>query len=196
MTPYREVREQIQDGDVLLYRRQKGDTISSIIAGGTEGHYSHAAMAKWSGATLMAVESREFHTPSGSNLSGHVRKYPGRIDVFRPYYSLGIRLKAADIALKQTGPDRGYGYWSVLGASLMRLPILRWLVSWFIKLDPTDTKLSKWNSHKYCSQLVVWCYRIAEHCKDRWLVANKGDRFVTPNDLSNCGMRCLFRGLV
>src|SRR5436853_27917 len=79
---YRHVRAQIEDGDLLLFRRP-----GSLIAEATNGIYSHSAMAVWrsptcagqscDGGVLLCGESRERCGARLVTLSSQVLANPG-----------------------------------------------------------------------------------------------------------------------
>jgi len=75
--PLAEAREQIADGDLLLFRRR------SLIAIAGRGEHSHAAKAAWWGDELFCLEVREWHGGRAVTLASQVRRFPGRIDVHR-----------------------------------------------------------------------------------------------------------------
>lgn len=122
MTPYSQARSTIQDGDVLLFRGR--GLVSWLIRSYGRSPYSHAAMALWVGNVLLCLEIREFKCGRAVTLSSQVRKYSGRIDVYRPssYYRYD-GAGAAVAMLRKCGSE--YGYWGVVVAWLRHLPFVR-----------------------------------------------------------------------
>ena len=64
---YHEAREQIQDGDLLLYRRR------GVISAVGRGEHSHAAKAAWWEHDLFCLEVREWYGGRAVTLSSQVR---------------------------------------------------------------------------------------------------------------------------
>lgn len=192
-TDYRQVREEIRDGDVALFRN--GGPIAKV-----SGDWTHVALCKWlrdeegNPTTLMLAESREWHGGRMVTLSNEVTKFPGKIDIFRPECCGATAFMATEYACRQAG--KPYGWYSILLAVLQRFVILRLLKILRFKLS--NTRLSSWSSPKHCSQLVTWCYRktARERRSTFDLVPHLGDRFVEPTNLANSGsIRRLFTGL-
>ena len=73
---YDDAREQIAEGDLLLFRRR------GLISIAGRGVHSHAAKAAWWDGDLFCVEIREWFGGRAVTLSSQVERYPGRIDVF------------------------------------------------------------------------------------------------------------------
>jgi len=121
---YDEARDQIQDGDLLLYRRR------GVISAVGRGEHSHAAKAAWWENDLFCLEVREWHGGRAVTLSSQVRRYPGRIEVFEvnpddrwPKYD---RHAAVCFMRRLAGCD--YGYRGVTIAALRHLPLVRMLL--------------------------------------------------------------------
>jgi hypothetical protein len=81
---YPEVRNQIRDGDVLLFRAGR-QWYSRLIAIGGRAEYSHAAMAVWWHDSLMCVEMC-WTGGQAARLSARVAESPTGIDVYRCVY--------------------------------------------------------------------------------------------------------------
>ena len=73
---YGDVRHQIRDGDLLLYRRR------GPIAVAGRGHHCHAAKAAWWGDDLFLLEMLQFSGGRAVTLSSQVQHWPGRYDLF------------------------------------------------------------------------------------------------------------------
>ncbi len=87
--PYKEIRNYINEGDVLLFRG-KG-FISKFISAPSETTYSHIATSSWvngnsntDDGSLECVEFREGSGGRAINLSHAVKSNPDAIDVYRP----------------------------------------------------------------------------------------------------------------
>lgn len=87
--PYKDIKAYINEGDVLLF--QGAGWISHIIASQSDTTYSHVGVASWVNGDsntqygqLDCVEFREGYGGRAVNLETQVKKYPQRIDVYRP----------------------------------------------------------------------------------------------------------------
>lgn len=182
-TQYQNVRKQIWIGDLLLFRRK------SAISWASEGPYSHAALATWYGDTLLCVESREWHGARVVTLSSQIAKHPGMIDVYRPHLPQPEAIRATELAVRQTGHE--YNYRGILWASLLRMPVLRFILEKCgIAIDPTANLNSSWSAPKFCSQLCTWAYRKVGFDP----VPGLADSFVTPNHLGHSSSFSLVAG--
>jgi hypothetical protein len=131
-------KPEIEDADLLLFRG-KGFISKTITSVGRAMH-SHAAAASWhANGVLLCLEMREFKGGRAVTLASQVRKFPGRIDVFKanagnrwPDYD---RTKADRYMTRLCGQEYGYG--SVLKSYLMSLPFVRWKAT-----APTDDDLN------------------------------------------------------
>ena len=182
-TEYSTIRKQIWIGDLLLFRRK------SAISWASEGPYSHAALATWYGDTLLCVESREWHGARVVTVSSQVRNHPGCIDVYRPHLSQCPARDAVELAVRQTGHE--YNYRGILWASILRMPVLRFVLEKCgLAIDPTANLDSSWSAPKFCSQLCTWAYRKVgfDPCP------GLADAFVTPNHLGHSSSFSLVAG--
>ncbi len=87
--PYKEIRNHINEGDVLLFRGSS--KISRFISAPSETTYSHVGVASWINGDsntdegiLECVEFREGKGGRAVNLSQEVKRQPNTIDVYRP----------------------------------------------------------------------------------------------------------------
>src|SRR5688572_28855278 len=118
---YRDARDLIEDGDLLLFRRR------SLISIAGRGLHSHAAKAAWWHGDLFCLEVREWFGGRAVLLSKQVFRYPGQIDVFETnaadrWHGYN-RSNALMVLRRMAGCD--YCYRNVLAASLLHLPIAR-----------------------------------------------------------------------
>jgi hypothetical protein len=197
---YRHVRAQIEDGDLLLFRRP-----GSVIAIETDGPYSHSAMAVWRNplacavgrGVLLCAESREWIGARLVTLSSQVEANPGVIDVYRPSCPRRLRVAAADLMVRQAGHQ--YNYRGVVRYALLRLGIINlWLRLKRGLSDPESAAEPGWSDPKFCSEQTTWCYRRAAETLSLAFnfFANLPSQFITPNDQAACGQfRIVFRGL-
>lgn len=190
-TCYRLARAQIEDGDLLLFRRTK-----SVLAESTLGDYSHAAMALWRGQVLGLAESREWRGARVVTLSSQVRANPGVIDVYRPRVKHEVAADAADWMFRHAGHE--YSYRGIVRYSVHRAVVINLL---FRRLglikDPLRYREPVFHEPKFCSEQVTWCYRNA--ARQRFLdwdpYPRMPSQFVTPNDLSHGPFELVFPGL-
>ena len=176
LVPFKDARKRLFDGDLLLFRRRPY-SLGSLIAIAGRGVHSHAGKIAWWGDEPFCVEVREWYGGRAVTLASQVRKYPGRIDVFRtnpkfrwPRYN---RLAAVRYMRRLAGCD--YGYASVLSASLLHLPVAR------LWARPTTDDQQIATRPPFCSQAVVMADRIAGGVDP---VPHLADRLTEPADLA------------
>ena len=198
---YCEVRHEIADADVLLFRRR--DSITRLISVAGRSQYVHAAMAGWWNDRLMCVEM----TAGGGRaqlLSNLVARWPGVIDVYAiAEDSLGVafsRKQALQAMIAITGID--YGWLNLARTALLHLPVIRFLVRpdendddgeanpegeaefqnppSALRLPPSRSSLPP-----FCSQAVSAAMRVGGVDP----VPNLADRFTEPGDFG-AARRC------
>jgi len=168
--PYREAREQIADGDLLLYRRR---SLISIVG---RGRHSHAAKAAWWDGDLFCLEIREWVGGRAVTLSSQVARCPGRIDVYQtnpddrwPEYD---RAGASRFMRRLAGCDYGWG--GLIGAALLHLPLVRLVVR--VNMD------DKANGRPpFCSHACAMADRVGGGVDP---VPHLADRLTEPADLA------------
>ena len=168
---YADVRREIRDADVLLFRPRDWYTRAIAVAGRSQ--YVHAAMAGWWNNRLMCVEM----TSGGGRaqlLSNLVERWPGACDVFaviaKPPRFARCRALKAMIAI--TG--KPYGKINLCRAALLHLPIFRFLVP----PDTDDAETTTWPP--FCSQAVSLAMRAGGIDP----VPQLADRLTEPGDLA------------
>lgn len=161
----------IHDADLLLFRRR------GPIAIAGRGVHSHAAKAAWWGDELFCLEVREWHGGRAVTLDSQVRKYPGRIDVFRanpgnrwPDFD---RTRSTHFLRRLAGCD--YGYAAVARAALLHLPIVRW----WVKASTEDSAIDR--RPPFCSQACAMADRLGGGVDP---VPYLADRLTEPADLA------------
>jgi len=165
-------RCRIRNGDLLLFRPQPG-LFGRLIAKAGRSDYSHAAMAAWWDGRLMCLETIQGRGGRAVLLSNLVQEHPGRIDV----YTAGAtgeqfdRTAAVEAMIEVTG--RRYGWWSLVRAALVHLPVARF----FVRPDTEDTSNG---SLPVCSQAVARACRAGGVD----LVPRLADRLTEPGDLA------------
>ncbi len=168
---YHDVRNQICDGDLLLYRRR------GLISIAGRGDHSHAAKAAWWRDDLFCLEVRELHGGRAVTLSSQVSRFPGHIDVYEvnpdnrwPYYD---RTAACAVMRRLAGCP--YGYAGVAAAALLHLPVVRL----FTQADVHDAAAS--GRPPFCSQACAMSDRIGGGVDP---VPHLADRLTLPADLA------------
>lgn len=168
---YAAVCHQIQDADLLLYRRR------GPIAIAGRGEHCHAAKAAWWGDDLFCLETRALAGGRAVTLLSQVRRYPGHIDVFEanpdlrwPEYD---RQGAVRFMRRLAGGD--YGYRGLLAASLLHLPGVRWLV----RPELDDAAFD--HRPPFCSHACVMADRLGGRVDP---VCHLADRLTEPADLA------------
>jgi len=168
---YRDVRREIADGDLLLYRRW------GAIAVAGRGRHSHAAKAAWWQEDLFCLEVREWVGGRAVTLSSQVARFPGRIDVFEvnpdnrwPEYD---RAGAVHVMRRLAGCD--YGYASLVTAGMLHLPVVRW----FVRPNVVDETFDR--RPPFCSQACALADRMGGGVDP---VLHLADQFTEPADLA------------
>ncbi|HEX3725612.1 MAG TPA: hypothetical protein VHV08_05190 [Pirellulales bacterium] len=169
--PYVDACVQIRSGDLLLFRRR------GLISIAGRGDHSHAAKAAWWEDDLFCLEVREFHGGRAVTLASQVERFPARIDVYQsnpqerwPEYD---RLGATRMMRRLAGCR--YGYWGVLSASLLHLPIAR-LMAHADVCDADDARRPP-----FCSQACAMSDRLGGGVDP---VKHLADRMTLPADLA------------
>lgn len=179
MVRYDDIRHEIWNGDLLLFRKRRIGLLDGAIAVAGRGIHSHAAKAAWWKNDLFCLEVREFHGGRAVVLSNQVRKYPGRIDVFRPNAEGRWSRYDADGSLEVMRRFAGgeYGYWNVLLTALTHMPFCRL----FVRPTREDDPVLDYDRPPFCSQAVALADRIGGGVDP---VPHLADRFTEPADLA------------
>ena len=171
LVSYEKVRDQIRDGDLLLFRRRGAISIAG------RGDHSHAAKAAWWGSDLFLLETTAVFGSRAVTLSSQVRRCPARIDVYEtnpddrwPEYD---RAAAARFMRRLAGAD--YGYAGLLAAALLHLPVVRWFVHPNVDDQASDRR------PPFCSQACAMADRLGGGVDP---VQHLADRLTEPADLA------------
>ncbi len=181
--PYSQARRRIRSGDLLLLRRGRWWPHWLIAAGGRTV-YVHAAMAAWWQQDLMCLEMVWRRGGRAVCLSHQVRQCPGQWDVYslRPVVKHKVdRLLAVRAMRRLTGTP--YGWRALVRVIWRHLPLVRWLAP-----GPSDDPPVVLTGQlpplppepMFCSQAVVWAYRLAGVDP----APNLPDRLTEPGDLA------------
>lgn len=161
-----EASRELIDGDLLLFRR------NGLISRLGRGIHSHAAMIAWWGRLPFVLEIREFRGGRAVTLESQVKRYPGRIDVYRPIPAVN-GTRAAEVMRQFAGCD--YGWWSVFLAGLRHLPFVRL----FVRPKMDDTIINGRPPH--CSQGATISYQVGGGVDP---VPNLAAEVTEPTDLA------------
>ena len=168
---YTDVRGEIRDTDLLLFRRR--DWYTRLIGVAGRSPYVHAAMAGWWKDRLMCVEM----TSGGGRaqlLSNIVERWPGACDVFRANAARRRFSRQRALAAMIAITGKPYGRLNLCRAALLHLPIFRFLV-------PPDTDDGETTGRPpFCSQAVSMACRAGGVDP----VPNLPDRLTEPADLA------------
>lgn len=164
---YDDARQQIQDGDVLLYRGLS--LASSVIRWATGSPYSHAGLAVWWNGRLMVLEAvgkGVVVTP----LSANVRGYHGDVEWFASTETITPeeRQRLVEVAQKELGKE--YATWKAILLGIRRL-----LGS---GIDRRDTVRRE--RKLFCSLYVASVYNAI----GRDLTKGISDAFTSPADIA------------
>ena len=168
---YSDVRHRIRDGELLLFRRR------GLIAACGRGRHSHAAKAAWWDGDLFLLETRAVRGCRAVTLSSQVRRWPGRIDVYAvnpacrwPQYD-----RAAAVRFMRRLAGSEYGYWGIVGAALLHLPLVRLMVPADVDDEAADRR------PPFCSQACAMADRLGGGVDP---VPHLADRLTEPADLA------------
>lgn len=168
---YAEVRGDIANSDLLLFRRR------GLISVAGRGTHSHAAKAAWWNGDLFCLEVREWQGGRAVTLSSQVRRFNARIDVYRTNprnrWHEYDREGATQAMRRLAGCQ--YGYYGVMCAALLHLPLVRL----FVQADVDDD--SSCARPPFCSQACVLSDRIGGKVDP---VPHLADRLTLPADLA------------
>ncbi len=161
-------REEIVDGDVLLWRPTS--LLGRLIAWATRSTYSHASMATWLCDDVAALEMLQWRGGCASNLKKQGDRWPGSCDVFRPRYPSGDARYAVDQMFLLVQQDYGWlDFAYIVGHRYLRLPLLPMADT----RDPEQPRV--------CSAAVAWAIRTGAGLRIRL-------RMVRGHRLGRCGV--------
>ena len=168
---YKDVRDQIKEADLLLFRRR------GLISAVGRGVHSHAAKAAGWDEDLFCLEIRELVGGRAVTLSSQVKRFAGRIDVYEvnpdnrwPEYDC---TGAVRFMRRLAGCD--YGYAGVAAAALLHLPVVRL----FVRPDVDDAAFDY--RPPFCSHACAMADRLGGGVDP---VNHLADRLTEPADLA------------
>jgi hypothetical protein len=168
---YEDVRSQIKNGDVLMYR---GKSLQSrIIMLITRSNFSHAGIAAWWNNRLMVMEAvgkGVVATP----MSFSVGKYDGRVALFTSTENISEedRLRMIKFAQEELGKE--YANWKAVK--------LAWKI--LLQRDREKKDALRRERQLFCSYYVAQVYNSI----GRDLKRGVSDRFMTPRDIADSPM--------
>jgi hypothetical protein len=169
--PLRQARIQIRDSDLLLFRRR------GLISIAGRGDHSHAAKAAWWDDDVFCLEVREWHGGRAVTLASQVQRFPSRIDVYQANPEDRWReydRRGATRAMRRLA-GCSYGYWGVVTASLLHLPVVRLAAH----ADVHDAGYT--GRPPFCSQACAMSDRVGGGVDP---VSHMADRMTLPADLA------------
>ncbi len=165
---YDDVRNQIKNGDVLMYRGRS--LVSKLIRWFTKSRYSHAGLAVWWNDRLMVMEA----VGKGvivNPLSVNVAHYDGRVEWFASVAEISENERIELVRFAQQELGKEYATWKIIAIGLAIL---------FGKSAETTDKLRR-ERRLFCSYYVAQAYNAI----GRDLKKNVSDRFMTPDDIAS-----------
>ena len=165
---YDEVRNQIKNGDVFMYRG-KG-IASSIIQWVTRSPYSHAGISAWLNDRLMVMEAKG-NGVVASPFSRSIGQYHGDVDWFSSTQEISEedRLKMVIFAQEELG--KTYGRWKSIVLGIQTL----------FQRNPDKRDRLKKQKNVFCSEYIAQIYNsIGLDLKKK-----TSDHFMKPADIAN-----------
>ncbi len=164
---YEDIRNQIRNGDVLMYRGKSWE--SRIIMLVTKSKFSHAGIAVWWNQRLMVMEAIGKGVVVRP-LSLSVQRYYGDVELYQAVEEVSDadRLKLIMLAQQELGKE--YATWK---ATLLGLKIL-------FQTNKEKRDSLRRERQLFCSYYVAHCYNSIG--KD--LKHGVSDRFMTPGDIA------------
>ncbi len=164
---YEEIRLQIKDGDVLLYRG-KG-IITRMIRWVTHSEYSHAGIAVWWNERLMVMEA-VMKGVRISPLSRNIYQHKGNVEWFSCKKEISEEDRQRMVIFAQEELGKSYARWRAL---LLGLKVL-------LKRDLSKKDELRTEDKLFCSQYVAQTYNSI----GLDLKKNREDRFMSPGDIA------------
>jgi hypothetical protein len=164
---YEEIRDQIKNGDVLMYKGR--GLISSIIQWVTRSPYSHAGIAAWWNERLMVLEAKGRGVVV-SPFSRNIKEYRGDVEWFSCVREISDEGRLNMVIFAQEELGKRYGRLKTIGLGLKTL---------FERNMEKRDRLKK-ESKLFCSEYVAQIYNsIGMDLKKQ-----RSDRFMKPGDIA------------
>jgi len=174
--PYVEAKRWINDGDLLLFRRNWKPS-SFLISRVGRSEYVHAGKVAWEAGELRLLDVMQFHGGRNLSLLDQVRRFPGWIDVFEvnPNDQFSDYDRQAAVQWMCRFHEVEYGWFNIVRLSLLHLAFFRL----FFRADTQDAATRK--GPPFCSQAVAEADRLGGGVDP---TPNLADRLVEPGDLA------------
>lgn len=162
----------LRTGDVLLYRPGPWNLVGRVIAAMGRGQYSHAALLDCDRGGALVLEVKSHGGGQESYLADQVRRWPGRIDLYRvPVREQYYRRLAVYRMRRFIGCE--YGWWSIVRVALRHMPLVRLFM-------PPLPDFEQDKFPPFCSESVS----LAMQAGALDPVPNLAPRLTEPDDLS------------
>ncbi|NIM16677.1 MAG: hypothetical protein GTO45_39770 [Candidatus Aminicenantes bacterium] len=163
---YKDVRDDIKNGDILMYKGRK--LFSKIIRLFTHSEYSHAGIAVWWNQRLMVLEAvgkGVVVTP----LSRNICHYKGDVELFTYDGEISDDKRRVMVITAQKELGKSYAKWKLI-----------WFgIKLFLKLKMDVPDKSSPISRFFCSQYVSMIYE----SNGIDLVIKKANKYTSPDDI-------------
>ncbi|MBT4525350.1 MAG: hypothetical protein HOC24_02245 [Deltaproteobacteria bacterium] len=165
---YETIRDQVQDGDVVLY---KGEAfISRVIRWAIKSDYSHSGVVvKWN-QRLMVFEAIGAGGVVVSPLSMNVEKYNGAVEWFTSTKEISEEDRLKMVAFAQ----------GELGKPFNKISLIILGIATFFKVRLGSSDKARKATDYFCSSFVATVYNFIKID----LKKHTPDAYVTPKDLS------------
>jgi hypothetical protein len=174
---YLEIRDQIQDGDLFLFRGTV--FLSLLIEKYSHGQYSHCAIAANWGDRKMVLQAELVGGVQAIPASVAIGAYRGRVDWFQILPEVRAKMNIAAM-LAEAKSDLGLTYAT---SDLLRVAAHN-IFSAALPADCDDPKAL------FCSQYVARCYRRAG------CILGPTDVGVSPSGIAGAAHALKFRGVI
>ncbi len=176
---YHDVRDQISDGDILMF--VGNGPISRFIRWGSDGSYSHCGIASWDDGQLMVYQA-VFNGLQYVAASDCVRKYNGRVDWWKLRPEVAATVDRSGI-IEQARRHLGKPF-ATLG-----MIHLMWLIArGRYRSNVVERADRPPPPAMFCSWYVSRCYRVGGGVD---LVADATDRCTSPAMLEHSELLAL-----
>jgi hypothetical protein len=164
---YKEVRSQIKDGDILLYRGKSLE--SRIIMLATQSRYSHAGIAVWWNNRLMVMEAIGKGVVVRP-LSQSVYQYYGDVELFTSKEEIPDEERHKMVLFAQEELGKEYATWKAVKLGIQIL----------LQRNKEKRDTLRRERQLFCSYYVAQIYNSI----GRDLKRGTSDRFMTPGDVA------------
>ncbi len=166
---YDDFRDQIKDGDILLYKGQ--GFVSRVIQFFTRSEYSHAGIVvRWNKRLMVMEAIRKGVIVNPFRRS--VNRYKGTVEWWSSKQEINDATRERMIRFAQRQLGKDFGFWLLFWFAFM--------ISFFYRdLDKRDAVRRE--RKLFCSLYVALIY----HEADIDLAKNRADRFTSPADIAS-----------